>query len=143
MIRYMVEHIYICVDWVEKLSIIDNRCYFRIENWRANDVSYPRNLTFLYVYIYIYFFDWIFIHCWWIVAVPSMEMSLNAISVNYRNAVSKGKKKKKTNKKCNSYSRMYNERQPGDSSIKWKSHQSLIKNLIKIPPFLPSIISIR
>lgn len=143
MIRYMVEHIYICVDWVEKLSIIDNRCYFRIENWRANDVSYPRNLTFLYVYIYIYFFDWIFIHCWWIAAVPSMEMSLNAISVNYRNAVSKGKKKKKTNKKCNSYSRMYNERQPGDSSIKWKSHQSLIKNLIKIPPFLPSIISIR
>lgn len=142
MIRYMVEHIYICVDWVEKLSIIDNRCYFRIENWRANDVSYPRNLTFLYVYIYIFF--WLNFYSLLMNRCGSLDG--NEFKRNFGQLPKRRferKKKKKTNKKCNSYSRMYNERQPGDSSIKWKSHQSLIKNLIKIPPFLPSIISIR
>ena len=141
MIRYMVEHIYICVDWVEKLSIIDNRCYFRIENWRANDVSYPRNLTFLYVYIYIFF--WLNFYSLLMNRCGSLDG--NEFKRNFGQLPKRRfeRKKKKTNKKCNSYSRMYNERQPGDSSIKWKSHQSLIKNLIKIPPFLPSIISIR
>ena len=142
MIRYMVEHIYICVDWVEKLSIIDNRCYFRIENWRANDVSYPRNLTFLYVYIYIFF--WLNFYSLLMNRCGSLDG--NEFKRNFGQLPKRRferKKKKKTKKKGNSYSRMYNERQPGDSSIKWKSHQSLIKNLIKIPPFLPSIISIR
>lgn len=70
---------------------------------------------------------------------PAMEMSLNAISVNYRNVVVRGGGGESNKKKCNSYSYTYVQLDIVRAVIDQMkvSNRSLIKNLIKIspPPF--------